>query len=302
MVVATIAALCAAALFAAATALQHRSATDIRKLGTLGAGNLTRFVGDTVHHPAWLLGAAADVAGFGLHAVALHAGPLALVQPLLVTGVVFALPLRHWIDRRRPAMRELRFAVLLAAGLATFLLLATPASTPSAAADRMPAVVCAVILTLATLGLVWGGRRPTGGRAALCLGLAAGLAFAGTAAMIKTVTQTFTHHPEAVFSTWPLYGMIAVGLLGMLLNQMAFQAGPLRASLPAMVTSDPLTSLVIGVAVYDETLRTGGWAVSGEAVGLAAVVVGAVALARMQHTDSRVDPRRQADPEGQTVA
>ncbi|MCL2395592.1 MAG: DMT family transporter [Acidimicrobiaceae bacterium] len=299
VVAATIAALFAAALFAASTALQHRSATDIPKLRTLQRADLSRFVGLTLRHPAWLIGTGADVAGVGAHAFALHSGPLTLVQPLLVTGVVFALPLRQWIDKRRPGMRELGFALLLAAGLATFLIAATPASTVTAAADRLPAVICASVLALLTAGFIWLGRHTGGSRAALSLGVATGLTFAATAALIKTVTQTLTQHPAAVFIAWPFYVLIAVGLLGLFLNQVAFQAGPLRASLPAMVTADPLASLVIGVVIYDETLRTTGWALSGEVIGLAAVVVGAVALSRAQQPGEPADrepPRPGAPP------
>lgn len=290
MVVATIAALCAAAFFAVSSALQHHSATEIPKLPTLGGADLARFARRTLRHSAWLLGTAADAAGLGLHAVALHTGPLTLVQPLLVSGVVFALPLRRWIDRRRPEVAELGFAALLAAGLATFLVVATPTSTVTAAADRLPAAICVSLLVLATVGFTWLGRRTAGSRAALSLGLATGLTFAASAALIKTTTQTLTHQPLAVLITWPLYVLLAVGALGLLLNQMAFQAGPLSASLPAMVTSDPLVSLVVGVVVYDESLRTGAWAVTGEVVGLAAVVVAAVALSRSQHRSHPLGP------------
>jgi len=38
---------------------------------------------------------------------------------------------------------------------------------------------------------------------------------------------------------------------------MAFQAGPLAASLPATATTDPLVSVVLGVVVFDERLRPG---------------------------------------------
>jgi hypothetical protein len=38
---------------------------------------------------------------------------------------------------------------------------------------------------------------------------------------------------------------------------MAFQAGPLAASLPATATTDPLASVVLGVVVFDERLRAG---------------------------------------------
>ncbi len=53
-------------------------------------------------------------------------------------------------------------------------------------------------------------------------------------------------------SSWQLYAAVALGAAGLLLNQLAFQAGPLAASLPATATVDPLASIAVGVAVYDE--------------------------------------------------
>jgi hypothetical protein len=287
LVVAIVAALVAAACFAVSSALQHRSATEIPELGSLHRRDLARFAGSTVRHASWLVGTVADLIGLGLHALALDQGPLTLVQPLLVTGLVFALPLRHWIDHRRPAVRELLWAGALSIGLATFLVVATPVSgTTTAAADRFPAVVAVVAVTLAVVGFTWLGRRAAGTGAARSLGLATGFTFAASAALIKTTTDTLSHHPLAIFTSWPFYALLVVGGVGLLLNQMAFQAGPLRVSLPAMTASDPLISLVIGIAVYDEQLRTGVLSIGAEVVSLAVVVVATVALSRAQAAPS----------------
>jgi len=99
---AILAALSAAALFAAATALQHRSAGLVTAAGTERSAGLTRFISKTLCHPLWVVGTVAGIAGVALHAIALRDGPLTLVQPLLVTGVIFALPLRRLLEHRRP--------------------------------------------------------------------------------------------------------------------------------------------------------------------------------------------------------
>jgi hypothetical protein len=52
-----------------------------------------------------------------------------------------------------------------------------------------------------------------------------------------------------VLGSWQLYIVIALGIGGLLLNQLAFQAGPIAASLPATATIDPLLSIVVGVLV-----------------------------------------------------
>jgi len=48
-----------------------------------------------VSHRLWLAGILADTGGLGLQVYALHLGALAVVQPLLVIGLLFALALNH---------------------------------------------------------------------------------------------------------------------------------------------------------------------------------------------------------------
>jgi drug/metabolite transporter (DMT)-like permease len=50
--------------------------------------------------PLWLLGVAAAVGSFVFQALALHNGPMSVVQPLLITELVFTLVLRRvWIHQ-----------------------------------------------------------------------------------------------------------------------------------------------------------------------------------------------------------
>jgi hypothetical protein len=51
-------------------------------------------------------GPAAAAAGVILHAAALHAGAVAVVQPVLVAGLALALPVRALLDRARPSARQ----------------------------------------------------------------------------------------------------------------------------------------------------------------------------------------------------
>ena len=57
-----------------------------------------RFVVVLLRNPVWLAGWAALAGGFVFQALALHVGQLSVVQPLLVTELVFALLLRRvWL-------------------------------------------------------------------------------------------------------------------------------------------------------------------------------------------------------------
>jgi hypothetical protein len=278
VLVATVSALVAAACFAVAAAFQHRSAGLVSDASR--AEGLAGFVSLTLRHPLWIVGTVADIFGFALHALALREGPLTLVQPVLVTGVIFAFPLRRILEHRRPRKGELVWAAALAAGLALFLVIATPASGTIQAADPIPTVIAVVLVVVGIAGCWVAARRLRGHSAAVVLGAAGGLAFAAEAGLLKELADTFAHGIGPLLTSWPFYALIAVGATGLLLNQLAYQVAPLRISLPVITTVDPVVSLVIGVAVFDEHFRTAPAALLGELIGLAVVLVAAVALSR----------------------
>ena len=104
-------ALASAALFALGSALQHRSA------GSASSSSKRRMAATLLRRPGWLLGAALCATAFGLHAAALARGDLTVVQPVILTGIVFAVFARAAIEGRRPGRREMLRAVVTWAGL-----------------------------------------------------------------------------------------------------------------------------------------------------------------------------------------
>ena len=273
-------ALAAALLFAVGSALQHRASSAARLTGATPS-RLASFVRSVLANPVWALALGVEGLGVAFHAVALHEGTLVLVQPLLVTSVVFALVVRRQLDRTTVAVSEVGWAGVLAGGLALFLVTATPANGSAQPADTVPAVAiaaacAATVVAAAALSGVVGGA-PTGAaggrrRRGLRRDGRADQDFGG-----RTGGQGF---PTGLLGSWPLWATLLVGAIGTVLNQLAFQAGPLSASLPVIQTVDPVLSLVFGVAVYDEQLRHGALSLGAEAVGLAAALVAAAVLSR----------------------
>src|ERR1700709_915626 len=89
------AAVAAAAAFAVSATLVHRSAGEVPDAQGFQPRQLLRFLRATLTHPYWLGGTALSTVGLGLHAFALNGGGLAVVQLLMVLGVLFALPLQR---------------------------------------------------------------------------------------------------------------------------------------------------------------------------------------------------------------
>jgi hypothetical protein len=275
----------ATACFSISTALKHRSAEGVPDTTGYAPRKLLRLVAATARHPLYLAALLADVAGLALQVLALHIGALSVVQPLMTTALVFSLIAAHRIARTRISGREVSCAALLGAALVGFLLAsgAVDASTHAAQpADRLPAVLAGA-LTMGLAGAcVWLARRlPSGGAAAL-MGVATGATYACTAALIKSCTNVAASGPVALLTSWQLYVFVVAAGAGLLMAQLAFQAGPLRASLPATATVDPLLSVAIGVWVYDERLNCGPASVAAEVLCLVVLSIAAVVLSRLQ--------------------
>jgi drug/metabolite transporter (DMT)-like permease len=228
--------LASALAFAASSSLKHISAGAVPDAQDWHPGKLRAFVAATLQHRLWIAGIGCDVVAVALQIVALHLGNLSLVQPLLICGLIFALLLRRMHDRRQVSGRQLWWAVVLSVGLAGFTLLAAGGGS-GGHVDRAPAVIAGMTGALVALACVLTGRRlsPGGNKAAL-LGIAVGLIYAGTAALLKAATTIAVQDPARLFISWQLYLTIVLGITGLLLNQLAFQAGPLAASLPATGT------------------------------------------------------------------
>jgi hypothetical protein len=210
-----------------------------------------------LRRPLWLAGWAPDVAGVGLQALALRAGPITLVQPLLVSGIFLAIPLEAALDRRRPDPRDLVAVAVSAAGLALFLAAAEPRAgvpDPSTRGWLGVALGCAAVL-VACVGFA---RISTDSVRGTLLGVAAGTLYALTAALLKPSITKLTRDPLALLADWHLYALIVVGLAGLLLNQDAFQNGPLAAPLTALTLVDPVASVVIGLTAFHEQLSVNG--------------------------------------------
>src|SRR5438067_5189699 len=92
-------ALLAALLFALAAAAEQRAASQQRQWRGWRQG--LRFAARLASSPLWIAGWLADVLGFGAQAGALHVGSLSVVQPLLVTTLLFSLALAAWGSGRR---------------------------------------------------------------------------------------------------------------------------------------------------------------------------------------------------------
>ena len=263
------AAMCGALVYGVTGVLQQRAARRVEGRGQLG------LIRGLLSQPLWLLASIGSVVGFALQGVALGSGPIVLVQPLLVSGVLFAALTGFLLSHRPVDWPLMGSLVLTAGGLAAFLLVARPAAGTDTLAldDVLPLATTLFVLLLACIVMA---LRTHGLARSLSFALASGIAYGVTAAVAKVTIGAFESGGlSAGLSDWSLWALVVLGPLGFLLNQNAFHEGAWVSPPLAVITvTDPLVGIGIGVLWLGENIAGSPNAVAGEVLGLAAMALG----------------------------
>ncbi|MGD9619204.1 MAG: DMT family transporter [Mycolicibacterium sp.] len=233
-----------------------------------------------IRRPLWWAGTAAAISGYVFQALALANGSLLLVQPILTSALLFALPLSARLAHRRVTRGEWAWAMLLTTALAVFVVLAK-ASPGDYQASLSTSAVVAVVCTVAVSACVLVATRIVGWRRAVLLAIAVGVLFGVVAVLTKLVMHVLTHDgPRAVLTTPVLYLLALLGVLAMLLQQSAFHAGSLQTSVPTMLVLEPVIAVLLGAVVLGEQLDVGRWDTVAIAVSTFAMAAATIALGR----------------------
>ena len=235
--------------------------------------------------PLWLLGVAAAVGSFAFQALALHNGPMSVVQPLLITELVFTLVLRRiWIhqDVARAAWASV---TVVCVSLAVFLAVGEPTGGhpfPTAGAWLAAGLVFGGAIAVLTLL----GLRGAPLRRAAVLAAATGLATALEASFLKTATETLSvSGVGGMLADWPVYAFIAATITSALLQQGALHVGPLSVSQPILVVVNPFASIVLSVWLFDEQFTNSPAMIAVAVLSFAVMAAGVVMLTRTAPQD-----------------
>ncbi len=273
-------ALISALLFALGTVLQQKAGLDTSP-SVRSSGLLWRMA----RQPIWLTGIACDTLGFVAQAAALRLGQLAVVQPLLVLSVVFALPLGARLSHQHVGRREAAAAVLVVGALVVFLAIANPTGGRSDA-PLSKWVVAGIVCAAVCVPLSLLGRHGPPARRAALLGAAAGVLFALTAALTKAVVDELSRGVVHVLASWEPYALVGVGYVSMTLNQLALNTRALAATIASSTALDPIVSVALGLTLFDEQLHASSLEAAAAFVALAAALVGVTVLARAEVPDT----------------
>jgi drug/metabolite transporter (DMT)-like permease len=274
-VVSVVLALGGAMCYAVAAVAQQRCAARL----TSGSAVDLRLVLRLARTRGWQLSMIAVVAGYALHASALALGRLVVVEPVIPLGLLMALLLGARVEGRWLSWSEWTAAIAAVAGLAVFLIAAQPSGGQQTARAAPLGIAAAVAVTIAGLCCLVTTRTSVPHRA-IPLAVGGGIAAGVTDTLTKTVVPLAGAQQFALLGDVRLYLLAVVGLLALTMQQNAYRAGGLAASLPAFIVLEPLVGSALGLMIYHERVGADPLRITIEVLAVLAAVWGIARLAR----------------------
>ncbi|HET7329079.1 MAG TPA: DMT family transporter [Nocardioidaceae bacterium] len=273
MLIAVVAALAAGACFAFAGILQQRVAATRPE----GESLSPRLLRDLVRQRLWVAGISLAFLSYAFQGLALAFGPLSLVQPLIVSELIFALPVAARLHNMKLGWRSWIGAVAVGGGLAVAIVAAAPEEgDPQASLAGWLGLVVAVVVLAG--GSVLVGRTREGTVRASLFALAGATVMGSQSALFAATIAHMAQGFVPLFTAWQTYLLVVASIGGLLLIQSAYQAGPLAASLPVVNTVELTVAVTIGVVLFNEGIADGLLRRAIAVAALACVLAGIVLL------------------------
>jgi drug/metabolite transporter (DMT)-like permease len=268
-VLALVAALC----FALAAALQQRGQFALAHAGRAveGLGGLVRLL----VVPVWLLGTFVLLLGYATQGAALDRGRIVVVQPLLVTTIVWALPLGHWLTSQHVDRRQVLGAGMVVVGLALFVLVGDPDAGVDNASAQSFLLTAIAICAIVALLLLWLHTKSAPALRAAVLGVCAGLFFGLSAMFSKPVINDLHVSIADAATDWRTWALLGFGFVAFVVQQLSLATGQLAPAMAAVSVSNPAVSVILGIVLFEERLTRPEWHVAVAIAALLAALAGA---------------------------
>ena len=278
--------LLAAAIEALSNVLQHKAANSGGHAA--GTSEASAVLG-TLKKPLFLLGFL--LGQLGLFGFAML--NLSVIQVVFVTQLVFILPFAHWISGTTIAGSDWLGALVVTVGIASFVTFSKPSEGLDNATGLRWFIAVAGVSLLCLIAILIGYRMHGGPRAAL-LGAAGGLMNGLVAPLTKGTIDSAADGIGALFSSWFIYVTLIAALLGVLFPLMAFRAGPITASFPAVMSLNPIVATLLGMYLFGEVLQGGAFNIAMMIVSAMVIFVGIVWLSRSKAIAEAFEERQPA--------
>lgn len=261
-------------LFGIAAILQAVGSRKVPTGSELDPRRLAGFVGALLKQPAFLGALVLNLAGFGLHFVALRLLPLYLAQAGIAASLVVTALLATRLMSDQLSAIEWTAVVGVCVGLG---LLAVSAGDAGESA-RHQGLTIGVIVGLITIAVLGGlASRSQHASATAVLGLLAGLGYAGVAISARMLDDSSI---SALLQSPTTYTLPVSGALAFVLYSLALQRGSVTLATTPMIALQTITPAAVGVLVLDDAVRDGWYA--GALGGFVVTAIGALILVRFE--------------------
>jgi drug/metabolite transporter (DMT)-like permease len=273
---AAVLALLSAVWFALSAALQQRGQFALARSGTPveGVAGLLRLVAV----PVWLLGTLVLLLGYATQGAALDRGKLVVVQPLMVTTIVWALPLGRWLTHQQVVPRQVLGAGAVVVGLAMFVLVGDPDAGVDSAKTQDLVIATLIITAIVVVLLLWLRTKSAQALRAAVLGVCSGLLFGLSASLAKPVIDDLHVSIGDAAGAWQTWALLGFGFIGFVIQQLSLATGQLAPAMAAVSVANPAVSVLLGILLFDERLTRPGWHVVVAFAALLAALAGAVLI------------------------
>ena len=233
-----------------------------------------------VRQPSWWAGTLGAVGGYVFQALALAHGSLLLVQPLLVSSLLFVLPLGARFSNQHVRVRDWYWALVLITALTVFVLVGQPREghyrppVPAWSVALIGSVPVVIVCVLAA-------RRMVGRPRAMLLATAVAVLLGMIAVLTKVSTHRLAVRGWHGLLTVPApYLLVVLAVAVTVLQQSAFHAGALQASVPIMLVGEPVVAVLLGVVILGEHLVVRGAGALILTLAVASMTAATIALGR----------------------
>jgi drug/metabolite transporter (DMT)-like permease len=283
--VAAVLALLAAASFALAATLWQKASLSLTDVSLRHPKSFLVLLVQGV----WLLGLVAQLVGVALQAAALDRGRVSIIQPLLVTTVVWALPLGYFLTHQAVGARHVVGAAIIVVGLALFATYGDPAAGVDDAPGSDWAASILVICTVCVALFFFANRGSLSTRAAV-LGTIAGVLYGLSATLMKPVVEnTHTEGLGHVIAGWEFWIWAGAGIVGFLVQQLSLSTGRLVPSVATVSVANPVVSVMLGALVLQERLdKHPPWHAVLAVGALCVALLGAVVISSARDQEAEV--------------
>ena len=176
-----------------------------------------------------------------------------MIQPLLVTTIVFALPLGYFLTKQHVGRREVIGAIVVLCGLALFVYFGDPAGGNENASNGQWAIAFAVLGAFSAVLFVFGRGGDLSKKAAV-YGTVSGIMFGLSSALTKPTLEFLHESVGTMLSHWECYALAIAGIGGFVLQQVSLGTGRLAPSVATVSVANPVVGILIGVLLLDERL------------------------------------------------